>query len=87
MGRQLLGGIFSSVRLILAIAKLHNLYSKAIDFVLTFPQADLEENIWMYLPIGFQVDGHTNESSKRRYLLKLNKLIWTEARIMQLHGP
>ena len=34
-----------SVRLILAIAKLHYLNSKAIDFVLAFPQADLEEDI------------------------------------------
>ncbi|KAL7531887.1 hypothetical protein ACHAXR_006610 [Thalassiosira sp. AJA248-18] len=46
-----------SVRLILAIAKIHNLDSKAIDFVLAFPQADLEEDIWiMNLPIGFQGD-------------------------------
>ena len=44
-----------SVRLILAIAKLHNLNSKAIDFVLAFPQEYLEEDIWIYLPIGFQV--------------------------------
>ena len=34
-----------SVRLILAIAKLHNLNSKAIDFVLAFPQEYLEEDI------------------------------------------
>ena len=87
MGQHLLGDIFSSVHLILVIAKLHNLDSKVIDFVLASPHADLEEDIWMNLPIGFQVDGHTNESSKRRYLLKLNKFIWTEARIMQLHGP
>ena len=44
-----------SVSLILAIAKLHNLNSKEIDFMLAFPQADLEEDIWMYLSIGFQV--------------------------------
>ena len=65
-----------SVRLILAIAKLHNLDSKAIDFVLSFPQSDLEEDIWMYLPIGFQVDGHTEASSERRFLLKLNKNVY-----------
>ena len=46
-----------TVRLILAILKLHNLDSKAINFVLAFPQADLEEDIWMQLPIVFQVDG------------------------------
>ena len=42
-----------AVRLILAIAKIHNLDSKAINFVLAFPQVDLEEDIWMQLPIGF----------------------------------
>ena len=65
-----------SVRLILAIDKLHNLYSKAIDFVLAFPQAYLEEDIWMYFPIGFQVDGHTEASSKRSFLLKVNKKLY-----------
>ena len=52
-----------SVRFVLAIAKLHNLNSKAIDLLLAFPQAYLEEDIWMYLPIGFQVDGHTEARS------------------------
>ena len=31
--------------------------------VLAFPQSDLEEDIWMYLPIGFQVNGHTEAIS------------------------
>ena len=65
-----------SVRLILEISKLHNLDSKAIDFVLAFPQADLEEDIWMYPPIGFQVDGHTEAISERSFLLKLNKNLY-----------
>ena len=64
------------VRLILAIAKLHNLDSKAIDFLLAFLLADLEEDIWMYLPIGFQVDGHTEASYERNFLLKLNKNLY-----------
>ena len=62
-----------SVRLILAIAKLHNLDSKAIDFVLAFAQAYLKKYIWIYIPIVFQVDGHTEASSERSFLLKLNK--------------
>ena len=44
--------------------------------MLAFPQADLEEYIWMYLPILFQVDGHTEASSKRSFLLKLNKNVY-----------
>ena len=62
-----------SVRLLLSLAKIYNLDSKAIDFVLAFPQADLDVDIWMYLPIGFQVDGQTEADSDRRYILKLNK--------------
>ena len=42
-----------SVRLLLSIAKIYKLESKAIDFVLAFPQADLDVDIWMYLPAGF----------------------------------
>ncbi len=38
---------WASVRLILAIAKIHGLSSKSIDFVLAFPQADLEIPVYM----------------------------------------
>ena len=47
-----------TVRLILAIDKLYNLDSKAIDFVLAFPEADLEEDI-------FQVNGQSEADSDR----------------------
>ncbi len=46
---------------------------KAIDFVLAFPQAELDVDIWMYLPIGFQVD---TENESKRYILKLNKSLY-----------
>ena len=65
-----------SVRLLLVIAKIYKLDSKAIDFVLAFPQAELDTDIWMYLPIGFQVDGQTEADSDRFYLLKLNKSLY-----------
>ena len=40
---------WASVRLILAISKIHGLSSKSIDFVLAFPQADLEIPVlWSY---------------------------------------
>ena len=41
------------VRLILVIAKIQNIDSKSIYFVLAFPQTDLEEDIWMKIPIEF----------------------------------
>jgi hypothetical protein len=45
-----------TVCLILLLARIYKLDSKAIDFALAFPQAELDIDIWMYLPIGFQVD-------------------------------
>ncbi len=51
-----------TVHLILLLARIYKLESKAIDFVLAFPQAELDVNIWMYLPIGFQ--GDTENESK-----------------------
>ena len=62
-----------SVRLILAIEKMNNIDSKAINVVLVFPQEYTEEDIWMQLPIGFQVDDQTEAYSKRHYILKPNK--------------
>ena len=43
-----------TVRLLLSICKIHNLQSKDIDFVLAFPQAELKEDIWMMLPVGYE---------------------------------
>ena len=65
-----------TVRLILAIANIHNIDSKAIDFVLAFPQAYLKENIWMKLQVGFQIDGQTEAESDKCYVLKLNKNLY-----------
>ncbi len=62
-----------TLRLILLLARIYKLDSKAIDFVLAFPKAELEVNIWMYLQIGFQVDTK-NESNM--YILKLNKGVY-----------
>jgi hypothetical protein len=61
------------VRLILLLVRMCKLESKAIDFVLAFPQAELDVNIWMYLPIGFQVD---TENESKYYILKLNKSLY-----------
>ncbi len=59
-----------TLRLILLLAQIYKLDSKAIDFVLAFPQAEFDVNIRMYLPIGFQVD---TETESKMYILKLNK--------------
>jgi hypothetical protein len=63
-----------SVKLLLVIAKIHGLESKLIDFVLAFPQADLDEDIWMDLPIGFKPIDDPAEAPK--FVLKLRKNLY-----------
>ena len=63
-----------SVRLILAISHIHVLNLTSIDFVLAFPQADIDIDIWMELPEGMIPVG--DESNHRLYILKLNKILY-----------
>ena len=41
-----------SVRFLLAIAIIHGLKTKPIDFVLAFPQVDLDADVFMEFPFG-----------------------------------
>ena len=54
-----------SVCWLLLIAKIYKLDSKAKDIVPAFSQTDLDVDICMYLPVGFQVDGHTKAKSEQ----------------------
>jgi hypothetical protein len=62
-----------TVHLILLLARINKFDSKAVDFVLAFPQAELDVDIWIYLPIGFQADA---ENESKCYILKLNKSLY-----------
>ena len=54
-----------SVRLLLVLSHIHGLSSKSIDFVLAFPQADLEVPMHMELPSGVK------DSSNSHLVLRL----------------
>ena len=47
-----------SVRFILAIASIHELPSRSIDFVLDFNQADLDVDAFTEIPLGMGVYGN-----------------------------
>ena len=61
-----------TVKILLVIAKLHKLDSKSIDFVLAFPQADLDTDIWMEIPPQFESD----DGQEQTQVLKLNKSLY-----------
>ena len=66
---------WASVRMLLVVAKIHNLDSKSIDFVLAFPQADLDIPVYMELPAGVTPIEET-DATRRRYVLRLNKSLY-----------
>ena len=69
-----------SIRLLMTVARIHGLSSKSIDFVLTFPQAELEVDIFMEIPAGMQVEDNnvpgTRDGGKGKYVLKLRKNLY-----------
>ncbi len=64
---------WASVHLLLAVAKIHGLPLKNINFVLAFLQADLEVPVYMELLLGF--DAPLNGNCKI-YVLQLNKSLY-----------
>ena len=60
-----------SVRIMLTLAAIENLHTKSIDFVLAYPQADLDVDIYTELPQGFNVGPES-----RTYVLKLQKNLY-----------
>ena len=64
------------VRFILAVAKIHNLDTKVIDFVLAFPQAKLDDDVFMEIPAGMVLSGPPGSFHRGTYALKLNKSLY-----------
>jgi hypothetical protein len=60
-----------SIRLFLVISILRNWETRQIDFVLAFPQADVECDIYMEVPHGFDLN-----EAKKKFCLKLKKNIY-----------
>ncbi len=66
---------WASVWLLLIVTKIHGLKSKSIDFVLAFPQADLDVLVYMELPAGVN-PANVSDGDQRRYIFKLNKSLY-----------
>ena len=62
---------WSSIRLFLILSILHGWHTRQLDFVLAYPQADIEKPLYMELPpgINFKID-------RKQYVLKLLKNLY-----------
>jgi hypothetical protein len=66
--------IMLTVRFFLALCNIHKLDSKSINFVLAFPQTNLDVDIWMELPQDIAVVNCNDQS--RMCVLKLKKSLY-----------
>ena len=70
---------WASVCLLLIVVKIHGLQSKSINFVLVFPQADLDVPVYMELSAGVNPINVSNDN-RCRYVLKLNKRLMASSK-------
>ena len=61
-----------SVRTLLTLSVVHSWHSRSIDFVLAFPQADLDHDVFMEFPAGVC----SNAGTRKEYVLKLKKNLY-----------
>ena len=59
-------------RALLALSGIHGYHSRSIDFVLEFPQARLEEDVFMEFPAGIKYP----DGNRKQYVLKLDKNLY-----------
>ena len=63
---------WSSIRLFLTHSLLRGWHTRQVDFVLAFPQADVETDIYMKIPAGY----HRNDADPAEHCLKLIKNVY-----------
>jgi hypothetical protein len=64
---------WTSVRLLLALVLLNNWYTVQLDYVLAYPQAPVERDLYMFLPKGFTIQGIDNPND---YVLHIHRNIY-----------
>ena len=73
---------WSSIRILLTMAILHNLHTKSIDFVQAYPQAEVRTNIFLHPPPGVELtnckDGTVLRLKRNLYGLKDAGRTWHE---------
>ncbi|GFH44538.1 hypothetical protein CTEN210_01012 [Chaetoceros tenuissimus] len=54
--------MWTSIRTLLVLSILNKWHTRQVDFVLAFPQAPIEYELFMKLPAGIKIDGVTNRT-------------------------
>lgn len=69
---------WKSIRLLLIMIAKNRWHSRQIDYVLAFPQAPVEKEIYMKIPKGFDLDttGFPKGTNTNDYVLRLNRNVY-----------
>jgi hypothetical protein len=63
---------WNSIRLIMALSSIYNWHTTQIDYVLAFPQAPVERDIYMEIPKGFDL----KQANRKEYVLQIHRNIY-----------
>ena len=63
---------WNSLRLILTLSALYNWHTVKLDYVLAYPQAPVEKELYMKIPKGFEID----EGKTEDYILDIHRNIY-----------
>jgi len=77
--------MWMTIRLIITLAKVKGWYSRQLDFVLAYPQAEIEGDIYMKLPKGFKIHNEEGKGKHCLRLLKNNYRLKQAGRVWNLH--
>ena len=75
--------MWATVRLIITLAMIKEWYLRQLDFVLAYPQAEVDGDIYMKLPKGFELPGNHGKGKhflkllKDMYRLKQARRVWS----------
>jgi hypothetical protein len=80
---------WATIRFFMTMAIIKKWHTRQLDFVLAYTQADIERDLYMKLPPGFNIPGKAmNEQDRKEYVLKLEKNLYGKkqaGRVWYLH--
>jgi hypothetical protein len=80
---------WATIRFFMTMAIIKKWHTRQLDFVLAYTQADIEIDLYMKLPPGFNIPGKAmSEQDRKEYVLKLEKNLYGQkqsGRVWYLH--
>ena len=67
---------WNAIRMLKTLVLTHNWHTIQLNYVLAFPQAPIERDLYMKIPVGVEFEGYSNDE----YILKIKRNIYGQNR-------